>query len=229
MISALILSALGGIPGIATIVVPELGIPRTSGFLVIALIAALCACGGLIKANWQLLGEQQPALKFSCGPKVDGSVEDPPNPLEYRFMGRIHRNKGRYLRVRIETVTSTSVNVPDCTGHLTGIYFGKVSVFPPNNVRLTFQPGSDNQPPRTITSSKPEFLDVLRISEHNQLMVCAWNNLWEYKSPQEIFSEIGIYNLTVTIETHNKSHLLTLEFDWKGTWSDSTLTLINSI
>jgi len=163
-------------------------------------------------------------LEFACGPSQPGSVDDQVEPMHYAFRGLNYYNKGRYFRVVARSVSE--VPVKDCAGVLTAIRRDGKDLFPANNQRLTWQPGTltQGQQPITIYREKPGYLDVLRLSQdNNQIIFGTHNHEWSYQPPDEIFKSTGTYHIEVVVTGGEKSYRLSLEFLWTGNWATSEL------
>lgn len=167
-------------------------------------------------------------LNLSCGPEVLGCKVPSTLSLQNQKMEVVGYVKGNFLRVRVEADGPEAIF--GCSGSITRIEFGNVTMMGHETLQLTFAPG--NRFPeaiaKTIRDKEPQYLDILAVLSDNRILICQPNFFVPNAvNTNFIFQENGDYFITIVIAgTGVPSTRAVLKFAWTGSWHTAELSLL---
>ena len=184
-------------------------------------ICALLAFGALwvfalrvVWKNYQMLQQQKPKFKISCGNGIPGCTVDSPG------------NNTRYFRLLVKTDSITTVH--KCRGYLAKIEKGRLVLFDDDRRDLPFVPSeAEDSLEKTIFPNTSYHLDVLAVAG-GKVYICVKGGMPALSTGgKPIFQECGEYLLTVGVCGENVStQIVKLQFSVKDNWTENTLEMV---
>jgi len=104
-----------------------------------------------------------------------------------------------FYQVRVDLLGKGSVT--NCCARLISIHKGKTVKWQGQAVELTFSPGeAADALSKTLNDDVPEYIDVIMLSDNNDIWLCSEGRQWTYRPPlQEIFDGPGEYLITIAL------------------------------
>ncbi|HWR81926.1 MAG TPA: hypothetical protein VN285_01340 [Candidatus Deferrimicrobium sp.] len=200
---------------------------------------------GAHKEIGELRNKLMPKLLLECGRHVFGScvrttrseffthTEEGSSPYVTSsfssFTSGILTKEVMYFRVAVKAQSVDPVT--GCSGRIERIF--KVDGRPLNDepIEIPFAPGrNDDALAKNICEGKPEYLDVLYITEDNLIHPPIKKTFYPASIKfGEIFGTVGEYYLTIVVSGDNTvSAHTTLRFNWTGDWQTAELSCLMS-
>jgi len=178
-----------------------------------------------LESNWLSFQKtQKPKFKNNCGKDIPGSV--------VTATVKDTTIKCRCFRVAVGVDGDRTKNIENCRGAIKSIKKNSEEKLPGDIMLLPFAPSSGiDTKSKTIVDKLPAFLDVLTISEENNVFLSYFSSLEDIPGSinlnRTFFPELGEYILTVVVSGNDTaSSEFLLKFNWTGDWQTADLSLI---
>ena len=128
-----------------------------------------------------------------------------------------------FYQVRVDLLGKGSVT--NCCARLISIHKNKAVKWQGQAVELTFAPGeAEDALSKTLNDDVPEYIDVVMLSDNNNIWLCSRGRQWTYKPPlQQIFDGRGEYLITIALRgSSGATRKAVLKFTWND-WNTSIL------
>ena len=136
----------------------------------------------------------------------------------------------RFLQLRVDCVYAPSA--AECSGRLIDIRGPRGILFQGSSLTLPFAPFEHHDAiSKLIRRGIPEYLNVLAISEHNQVMIVTHQFIYPIALNQdELFRETGTYTLKIAItSTSSAPEIREFGFLWTGDWRTASLATLGRV
>ncbi|SRR5258706_1693249 len=168
---------------------------------------------------WRTKNNRVGELEEKIRPKIKLFCEERPVATRFGDGKRVN-----YFRL---VVTADCLQaISGCTGFLINIKKDQLMEMAHESIQLTFSPGSQSDAlSKTIHPDVPAYLDILAITEKNEILICAAGFSVPFSIKDRIFGETGAYILTTVVSGNGISpERRELRFNWTGDFNTASLT-----
>jgi len=197
-----------------------------------AIFLVLAACA-LIAASYRIWAHERRAamkLKEALSPKLNVVYDE---NLEGCIRNNVNFDGGRNRLFRVRVSAISQVVAEKCHCDIISINGPGGIVYNADTLRLTFAPAEDFNPSGLdIRPGTPAFADIVWITGGDTSPGTIHPSTFRYKYPNSfvpgnVFRLSGKYTLKINISSLTAPPVaVTLELDWTGRWSTTTLRQI---